>query len=63
MAFRFKKNSIIAYRIGKSGDYPLYVHHECVDADFPGEGEAIFVADLELDSDKNLYFSGEYSGE
>jgi len=63
MVYRFKKNSIIAYRIGESGNHPLYVHPECVDADFLGQGEAIFAADLELGDDKNLYFPGEYSGE
>jgi len=63
MAYRFKKNSIIAYRIGKSGDYPLYVHPECVDADFPGQGEAIFASEIELGGDGDLYFPGEYSGD
>ncbi len=63
MVHRFKKNSVIAYRIGERGNYPLYVHPECVDTDFPGEGEAIFAADLELGGDDSLSFPGEYSGE
>ena len=63
MAYRFKHNSIIAYRIGRSGAYPLYVHPECADESFPGEGEAVFAQDIVLGADDALYFPGEYTGD
>jgi hypothetical protein len=54
MAKRFKKNTIVAYRINDS-----YCHPECAD-EWPGQGEAIFASDVTLESDGNLYFPGEY---
>lgn len=63
MAYRYKKNSIIAYRIGERGAYPAYVHPLCVDKYFPGEGEAIFAQNIVLGNDDCLYFPGEYRNE
>lgn len=60
MAHRFKKNTIIAYRIERGSAYPLYCHPECVDTDFPGEGEAIFASEIELVDGDGMYFPGEY---
>lgn len=50
---RFKKNTIVAYRINDT-----YCHPECAD-EWPGEGEAIFADAVEL-VDNGLYFPGEY---
>ncbi|MBO0796309.1 MAG: hypothetical protein J2P36_35915 [Ktedonobacteraceae bacterium] len=58
----FKRNTIIAYRIGEKSS-PLYCHPECVDQDFPGEGEAIFAHDIEIGTEESLFFPGEDHGE
>ena len=62
-AYSYKKTSIIAYRIGDVGTSPLYVHPECVDKDFPGEGEPVFAQDIVLGEDGCVYFPGECHNE
>jgi len=57
--YRYKKTTIVAYRI-PSDPRPLSCHPECVDQDFPGEGEAVTASELVLEEDDTLYFPGEY---
>jgi len=63
MAYRYKKNSIGGYSIHQNSPRSLYSHSQCIDEDFPGEGEPIFAQDSVLGGDDSLSFPGEYHNE
>lgn len=56
MVYRFKRNTVVAYRMQEN----CYCHPECAD-EWPGQGQAITASELVLEEDENIYFPGEYT--